>query len=319
MKIKIFILIVVVFMLTACSGNSGGGSNVDQLIKTPYVGKEGINIEYIKGVPPDFVYQDSEFQVGYRIENNGAYYPGQVVTQILFDPFVFTSQDPIVQTYAQEFKPRDAYGNQGDFYIGTYNLKNYAYPQNGVSPITINNCYQYAGRLKDEILVSSDINKLLDPNSLGTTIKQHETMSYSGQGGPVGIEKIDKTFSPTGKGQVDVVFEIFFNNYKKGKVREVNSYSYECGLQSGSLPKEATDVISFNQMEFSNYNLGSGITCQPQNIKLIGGKAKVVCRTSLNPADVDELIGFPTPLIIEYSYGYVDSIKHDLKVRQIPT
>ena len=265
MNTKHYLLIafVLLFFLAACGGSS---PNTAASFKTGY---KGVVVTPIKNAPPPEIYSGSNIKVGIRLENLGAYKATNGKIQISgFD-----------KTYLSFFKTEETLetmeGRSAVNYIGSLDFKEFegkvSLPEGikeHLERFNIVTSYDYITELNYDACINPDMYGLTAGKD---ACKIKDTASFSGQGSPLAIEKVDEIIFPGNKPRVE--FRLHLKNKDKGKITGLV-------IEEGRLG---------NQM----------ILCSPMELDLEKGEDLVVCQAPLQNQDV-----YTTTLFVKAAFSY---------------
>lgn len=256
------IAIILLFFLTACGSSSYNAAD----FKTGY---KGLVVTSIKNAPPKEIYAGSNIKVGIRLENLGAYEATNGKIQLSgFD-----------KTYLSFFKTEETLetmeGKSAINPIGSITFKEFegkVYLPEGIKEhsekFNIVTSYDYTVELNYDACINPHIYEL---SSEKNACKIKDTASFSGQGAPIAIEKVDEIVFPGNKPKVE--FRLHFKNKDKGKVTNLM-------IEEGKLG---------NQM----------ILCSPMGLDLEKGEKIVVCQAPLQNQNV-----YTTTLFVKATFSY---------------
>lgn len=165
-------------------------------------------------------------------------------------------------------------------------------------------CYFYHGAASPVICV--------DPNVGASTMQKacnanQATTMAGGQGGPIAITSITPAMTPT-----QAIFTITMQNVGGGDLMDPFEGASIHGCNAPNLPYSNFNSISDFSATLGNNNQGD---CTPSKIRFSNGIATVVCKF-----DISEYYGsnaFQTPLMIEYSYIYRQSISKQITIKRL--
>lgn len=308
----IIMIVLLVGMLVsgaACDPLSKKPSKeVDELskydLKNIRSGTRGLEMKFVKNIPPDQVYDTDYLTAIVNIKNKGAenvedawFYLGGFDTSIV--PFD-TRGIPLEMTdAAYDYIPgKDELGGEEGEITLTFTTQLGGLPEGTdvYEPnIILTTCYDYKTIANPIVCI--------DPNPFGvyTASKACEPRTVStagGQGGPIAVTRVEQ--SPS-RGRVQ--FKIFIENKGQGKAIADEKFS-TCNLI------ETTDYRYVNKLD--SYTVeASGldlIKCQPdpENMRLVNDKAVLVCSFDISPTNVP---AYTVPLNIELIYNYMESTK----------
>ncbi len=256
------ITLVFFFFLTACGGSSYNAAD----FKTGY---KGLVVTPIKNAPPKEIYAGSNIKVGIRLENLGAYEATNGKIQLSgFD-----------KTYLSFFKTEETLetmeGKSAINPIGSMNFKEFegkvSLPEGlkeHLEKFNIVTSYDYTMELNHDACINPHMYEL---SSEKDACRIKDSVSFSGQGSPIAITKVEEIIFPGNKPKVE--FRLHFKNKDKGKVTDLM-------IEEGKLG---------NQM----------ILCSPMELDLEKGDSIVVCQAPLQNQNV-----YTTTLFVKTTFSY---------------
>ena len=298
-------------------------------------GTSALEMEFIKGIMPDAVYENSMFLIGINIKNNGAenIKKGLLNLGIERDYINLKKEElktnlgdgiEIVNENTLRFNlsGKNIYnplGQQGFIYLSAETNELAKQSQTLISNIALTACYDYKTVSVSTICIDTDITNT-DIRDKNCIVKE---LSLDSQGAPVAVTKIEYQMLPSGPNYVKPEFFITIENKGSGEVvsPEENIIKSLCGL--GSLPKPESDIgfdekkrqLVFNVVELSaSLSIGFDelLRCEPYEddyyrgvIKLKDGIGIAKC-TLEGGIDVSKG-SYTTPLRIQLDYGYTFS------------
>lgn len=298
--------------------------------RTEYkIGKTGIELEFIKNIPPSEVLEESSIQVGVKVHNNGAYKvrDGKLALHrlnpklLVEEPGELLVNVPILDIYKQELEGKSKFNPEGAFYNAFFNLKagkialekRYEDVQ-----FTVIACYKYNTEASVDICINPNIfdaetivEKVCDAN-------QKHSLS-AGQGAPIEVTSVDQKTTKSIGDRIKTTFEIEINNVGGGMVKSYDSYAKSCGgttsVDDVSKLVDTDAVVILKDISFSRYTKGD-MDCSPKDTLQMkkGEKNKIVCSIDVEK----EQSAYTTPLKIELEYGYVNQKTGSVKIMQMP-
>ncbi len=217
MKYKI-ILVLILVLLVGCDMLGGEGSG-DRITAVDYrTGISGLEIEILEGLPPKEIYEGSNFKIGLRLRNKGAYNINRGELSIAgFDQKYVIVSERKVGLEPIEGKSRT--NSEGDFYIKEFDgqtleslegAKEYAANYYVVAE------YDYRSEMQTEVCVNTNLYSDLKLSE--ESCKPEQTQSFSGQGAPIVISKLEEIIMPEGTG-AKVLFKLKIENKGGGELK----------------------------------------------------------------------------------------------------
>ncbi|MBW2992429.1 hypothetical protein KY345_04395 [Candidatus Woesearchaeota archaeon] len=270
-------------------------------------GTEGLDMEFVKNVPPDQVYDNDFLTVMVNVKNKGAesvydawfYLGGFDRTIVPFD--IGVEGIPLSETDAIEgYIPGkdELRGEEGEVVL-TFGAQLRGLPggTDVYEPnIILTACYNYKTIANPIVCI--------DPNPFGvytaSKVCQPRTVSETGgQGAPIAVTRVELVPS---RGKIQ--FKIFVENKRDGKAISSDKGIDQCTMIEPIDYKYVNKIDSYNVWA----NGLSEIRCQPdpENLRLVDDKGVIVCSFDISPDDVP---AYTTPLNIELEYNYMESTK----------
>ncbi len=242
--------IIVLFFLSACGSSSSG---IETDFKTGY---KGLLVTPMKNAPPKEVYAGSNIKLGLRLENSGAYEASNGKIQLSgFDK-------SRLSFFKTEEMLENMEGKSVVNPVGSINFKEFegkvSLPEGikeHLERFMVVTSYDYAAELNYDACINPHLYEL---SSEKDACKIKDIASFSGQGSPLAIEKVEEVIFPGNKPKVE--FRLHFKNRDKGKVTNLV-------IEEGKLG---------NQM----------ILCSPMELDLEKGENIVICQASLQNQNV---------------------------------
>lgn len=298
-KKNIFIISLVLFLFLLTSCNQSGD------FYDPYIGTEGLYLDFLRNAPPSKVYENEEIPIGIFIKNNGAYDINRGLISFSY------SQDYLQKLYGDGqdilLMGRDHFNRNGEetnkmFYFKVGKLEELS--QIHDTRITATACYEYNTRLNADVCIDTD------PYNLNKGEKPciSRDLTFSGQGAPLAITKIKPSIKSDqdSRDQVIPTFEIEFKNLGNGKVLDFMTIDKYCSSQDFS-------NLDFNTVDI-NVKIGQNqLTCIPNPVKLnkedIG---KTICSLPLGINEYGP--SYSSLMQIDLLYGYTFSRSHEFTI-----
>ncbi|HLD04969.1 MAG TPA: hypothetical protein VJG90_04600 [Candidatus Nanoarchaeia archaeon] len=320
---KYFILIALL-LLTGCV--SQGGQPYKDV--NYFTGTDGVTIQLIENAPAKIIDEESTFPVWALVQNKGSYDvqnqegdPAQnVYVTIIKDNYFIQGT---TEGYAAPFPIRgksDAYP-EGQFYtldLGMYKAStipgNFEKPE---TPLLITACYPYKTKLTQDVCIDvNTLNKRVQP------CKSTET-TFSGQGAPVVITKIEPNMQQLQGGFVRPTFKIYMDNKGKGQVISPTPSQRPpdqiCALQGAQ--KDETDRVQIKAY-LSDLQLDCGPEGTPDYIDIGSTQNWMNCYVTEEalrnqPARFGNRDNYKTTLRVELDYYYMITAEQKITLRHI--
>lgn len=214
-KILLIILVIIVLSILGCNGDFYTPKEDVEF----HEGREGIVMNTLSGMPPDVVFEKSEFVVGVELKNKGAYDVTDGVIGIVgLDPkytaFVDKDQELV------NIPGKSAAYPEGGYEAVHFKLKNIWFPTGKEEqriPFTIIADYDYVTEGKVEICINPQVYSYIKTKE--TKCETKKMSISSGQGAPVAITSIEPSLSLVNNGeQIDLLLGIYIENEGNGNI-----------------------------------------------------------------------------------------------------
>lgn len=304
-KINIMTIFLITIIITGCDGLPTTNDEVFQ-------GSKAIDMKFIVNAPPAEVYENSRFRVGIDLTNIGAKY-----NAVGFLLLGFESE------YLEMIEGPDFnYGNIYEFDLVGRTLDNpygeskkvfFDFQSKEVDRMTTHHktnifasaCYAYKTSHSTSVCVDTDIYN--EKESEKTC--QVKDMSFSNQGAPVAITKIEYDIFPQGENLIIPTFKIHVKNIGSGKVIDKDSIHKACSSESIT-KKEDFDIIQITA------KLGTDeLECSPTPLHLEQNNDYVRCNL---PSGISRnFVTYSSTLNVELTYGYMENIAREVDIKKI--
>ena len=343
---KKYFFITALFLLLVIAGCNGPGP------LEIYRGTSGVEISFMDSAPQRDLYERNEVLITVEAWNKGAYslvsQEEHAIIGLSYDPLYFRDVTPDRTTgYAQI--STFLQGKSIGWPTGERTLANIAVlevrdvPGTRETPITnikANVCYPYRTFLTETVCMDADIYNIAHR----PVCRNQPRHSYSSQGAPVVIERLDSEMLPagtvtqseiagrpiadpdgwlTGIGReqqdtslmaVQPSFTIHLRNAGRGIVltrKEDQPVNSVCGAGS--------DALTMGDINGLNVNAWLGnikLTCQPETVSMIGGRGQARCFVPRNESIV-VVSNYIDTLSVEVDYFYREEISKEVRINRI--
>ncbi len=345
MNKKYFIIIIFPLLLILSGCGRPGALEI-------YTGTSGVDIAFMESAPQRELYERSEVMITLEVWNKGAYSlierDEYAIIGLNYDPLYFrdAGESPI-----QGYKGVDVWlhGKSLSWPSGERDLVNIAVlevrdvPGTREMPTTTikaNICYPYTTFLTQTVCMDADIYDIAHRPAC----KNQPRYSYSSQGAPVAISRIDSEMLPAGSirqseiagmpvadpdgwledirmAQQDTTlmvvqpsFTIHLKNAGKGIVltrREGQTVEDVCGERSGNI--SFRDINSLNVKAWLGNN---ELKCEPEIVSMIDGAGRVRCYV---PRDESMVVvsNYIDTLRVEVDYFYREETSKEVRINRI--
>jgi len=297
--IKVALGLFILLILTVFSGcTSGSGSNNDGDIN--YLrGTQGIEHQFLRGSPPNNVYNGDTFGVGLELMNKG-------VTPALVYYF-FTGFDPYVFAFDHSFgsimmnDARTQYNFEGGYDIVEALVTVYTPPESDsfTQPIKAIVCYDYETKVEAPICIDPQPNKgdtddvcQAGPGEVG-----------GGQGAPVAVTSITQEAQPW-----KTRFKVTVSNVGGGQVLDHSITPYCIDPHNRQMEY---DRVYIECVWLGNEQ--ACLPCEPNPVLIRDGGGTFYCRHDM--IGTTTWNAYKTLLNMRLSYGYKNTIEKTILVK----
>lgn len=297
---KILILILLV-MISGCQFNNDKGNLPDT--SKAYIGTDGLVITFLENAPPVTVPAGSYVPVGLFLENKGAVDIKNGVVVLSYPKDILTLEQ---NSFPVNIEGKETYavgGKQVNLIDGkTKDAKDIdkigtAKPK---ARITATSCYDYATKLSAGLCINPDPYNIKRLSGRKPACES-KALTFSGQGAPVGITKVDSITIPK-ENTVDINIKAFLSNRNTGVIYRKGGGNTYC----------TSGVSDLNIVYARASLLGKDVACTPAAFKLSDRNDEnyVTCIFK----DVPAPEAFVTQLSIVLEYGYSSTISKDIGI-----
>lgn len=302
--IVVFVLVILLILIYGCDQQNPTSSTEN--FRT---GTAGLTISFISNNPPAKVYiRSSEIntvKVGLDLRNQGA-------ADIKSGNLILSGYDPTIISWPSSqglpaLEGRNAFNPVGGFASTEFSgVVNTAALGEAYSPtIMATACYDYS--------TIAEMSVCIDPDPFVTkprACNPSNTISGSGQGGPVGISKVD--VQPT---QGRSIFQVFFKNFGKGDVFVSKQGTTKCLPKGGGIDERAElNLVYVRKVKVGNKDItGSCRGTQAGIVRLSDGVGFIYCTYDAAGSDA-----FQTVLSIEIGYSYRITATRSIQFVKLP-
>ncbi|MBR9690506.1 hypothetical protein GOV08_02365 [Candidatus Woesearchaeota archaeon] len=309
-KIKTIFLIILTITLAACTSNNGDDTPITDI--DVYRGTDGLEIEIFDGSPPLDVYEGETFQVVAQLTNKGAYPIHDGILVLTYEEDYVEPIGAPVEGF--ELKGKEIYDPSDHNTIKSFFLtaKNIGSLSNThPSIILVTACHDYMTKLSTEVCIDTD------PHNLKTieNLCELDTLSFSGQGGPVTVSRIEQKMLVDSNGGVRPQFKIYIENKGRGEVVSSGKIGDVCS--SETLNRTDINGIILKNISFSRYSMKNNqIECIPKNLRLIDGEDHFICSLRESLSISSDRSPFITGLYLEFDYGYTLTKSREFEIKK---
>ncbi|HLC52619.1 MAG TPA: hypothetical protein VJI98_05225 [Candidatus Nanoarchaeia archaeon] len=293
-------------MLPAAGRDARDTSAILQQVKT---GTQGVEVTLVANLPPNTIYDQNPLTALVEVRNRGNYnlQPQDCFIQIVgqdnniirgLQTARSCGENSGVLEGKNEYNVEGGY-NQIEFTSTSVSLPNNVYE---ITP-TLNflACYNYHTKASPQICVDP---LLFEVTAQQKTCTPRDVGMAGGQGAPVGVNLVGVDMVGS-----KAIFEINIANFGTGRVLSPNAPIQSCGQSS----------LSYTDLDKVQYNVqltgGSLVDCKPRDgfVRLVNNNGKIVCTFNIPGGSAYE-----TPLLIDLSYGYVQSLLKPIRIVKTP-
>ncbi|MEM4268180.1 MAG: hypothetical protein QXK37_05110 [Candidatus Woesearchaeota archaeon] len=317
MKMGTILFIVLLFsfmsvMISSCKKESKNTPlNIDYK-----KGTEGLAFDFLKNVPPNKVFESSEFSVSANLKNKGAYDIKKGFLTIALETDYIKPTSSQTQTFA--LKGRSISNPGGDaqfieFRAQTRNINKLS--ERHQSTIILTACYDYATEANQKVCIDFDS---LQQSPLQKVCEAKDA-TLTDQGAPIAITKIEHKMQPSGTNTAKSQFVVHITN--KGNGRPVNITGLADACKDTQLPPNYFDIVYIDTVQLSsNYifkwgdeDTSQGIICKPNPVRLENKEGYFICTTN----EIENKGNYETQLFIRLVYGYTESKSMPIEIQRL--
>jgi hypothetical protein len=315
------LLIIIILLTLVIVGGCRQGPSPLEI----FTGTKGVTVEFHKSIPPKKVFEGEIIQLFVDIENEGAFTwdnnpTRNGVVQLDFDPLYFLETRQPNQFHIHGKSVDWPSGERISHYVSSLTVKSVpGTRENPITPITVSVCYPYETTLSTDICIDRDV---LDAEA-HPVCENKEVYTFSSQGAPVAVTKIESDMIPTGTDTVQPVFRITLTNVDDGLVLYNNPFSPVSTICAIDLP--GTTIQDLNVLRVQAW-LGSENTilkCVPENVRLWQKKGETTCTIDPNRAaqasvDMTPTGNYVSILTVKADYVYRNFDQRDVTIYRLP-
>ncbi|MBW2967910.1 hypothetical protein KY362_05485 [Candidatus Woesearchaeota archaeon] len=298
---------------TACSGGFFRGRDRQMETYDFRSGTKGVELEFLQSMPPDEVFVGTDFSVGVKLKNMGAFsiYDRAELQVQPTDPTAFTFQQGKSEPF--ELGGKSLYIREGDEDVIMFSAKAVCFRGfDGTAASSIKHvetkikataCYYYETEANADICIDT-LHHQRRPDEAVACTMQDVSLS-GGQGGPVGVTKV-KVQPPLPQAQ-GVLLQLPIT-IKKVAGGDTTIFHPEAG--------SCVDFEEQDEVEVSATLGGKTMQCEPEKIQLRArvDEPNLLCQVPLDPS----LGAYKSPLSINIKYYVADSKLKDIKTEAPP-
>jgi hypothetical protein len=273
-------------------------------------GTDGLEMQFVEGMPPKQLFVGADFTIGLRVKNKGAYDVtdrSELKISVPDDSafrfsegnlkrVALTGKSPYIKEGAEDVLlfPMTALCFPG--YDGTMA----SIRTNYTPKIKASACYYYETTANADLCI--DTMKYLRAANEKLVCMMKDVQLEGGQGGPVGLVSMSPNIIPQGENRT--VFQLSLS-IKKLKGKDVSIYH----------PESQCNVEGQNKVQIEAELGGEPLRCEPSEIYLLERDAvATVCKKDVNAA----LGAFVTPVSVRMRYYVEQSMLKEINVEPPP-
>jgi len=287
-KINLFFIILLFFLSLLLAGCIPGGQQKGPLEVDYHTGISGLEMSFVKNLPPSEVWEGADFTISVELKNIGAHdiEKGMLSITNILEDYVYISDKEV----PFRIRGRGIEYPDGGYGVINFNLKNKAMPEGKKEfdlPFRIIAEYDYTTEATAQVCISPWIYTYQENKE--AACKPGTIEFKSGQGAPVTVTKIEQITRPYGDYEIEMGFKITVGNQGDGDILE---------------NVEVEDVAL-------NYNY---LSCVPSSFKIEKGKSEsFTCSIVMNKEEGAYL----SPLMIRLNYNYVEYLDKKVKIKKL--
>lgn len=283
-------------------------------------GFSGLNMEFVQNVPPESVFEESDFQIAVNLKNEGASNIGDNSGVLVFGLENAYTDVAAGANAKQGFgvNGKSVYNLNGDKMFVELNAQTKKIgTQSEKHPSTIfaTACYPYKTVLGTSVCIDPDVTG-------AATVKKvceiKEMTFAEGQGAPVAITKIETRMLPdVDASHIKPHFIIFIENSGNGEVVNASKLDLAC---------------SSSALKYSDFNVLKITASLPQGTLNCGGEMDTEGFTTVRLREKEDMVrctleegvgigsgAYISPLRIELKYGYTFTISKSIIIEKVLT
>ena len=275
-----------------------------------YTGTKGVELNFVKDLPPSKIYDTSALTLITELRNLGT-------SDVSGRCFLHLSgfDDRIVQILTKtkpcgQLDGKGILNPEGGFDTQEFTTDRIYLPEGTDSykpKFVITTCYDYETIANPLVCIDPNLYSI-QPVEQACQVK--DVLMSGGQGAPVSVTRVDVDMMKN-----KILFKIHIANQGRGQVLRTG-----IGL-TGYGPNSCPFNLEYNDLNIVDYSVdmrgGSLIKCAPEmdgpRVRLVDNKATVFCTFSISGE-----YAFTTPLNIRLNYGYMDSISKEVEILRTP-
>ncbi len=278
-----------------------------QSISTPQItGYKGLEVFFSENSPPQNVFETQLFDIGFRVENQGG---SDALNSIYVAgiPSDFQTNDPFYGRFNLKGKSLFyPFGESKYFSLRAQGTELGPQLERVISGISIDVCYPYQTKFSSLVCINPESSV----NSKPTKVCTPSSQSFSGQGSPVAITKIDAPIILPHENPSLIKFQIVLHvqNLGTGFVVLKQKYADACSQKSGQ------DI--FNVVQITGSLEDSPLECAPSILRLNAADNTIVCTAT---SGLEKALGsHQSVLSVNLDYGYLTRKTKQIFINRAP-
>lgn len=315
------LLIIIILLTLIIVGGCGRGPSPLEI----FTGTKGVTVEFHKSIPPKKVFEGETIRLFVDIKNEGAFTLDEHSTrygviQLDFDPLYFLETRHENQFRIHGKSVDWPGGERISHLVSTLTVKSVpGTRENPITPITVSVCYPYETTLSTEICIDRDV---LDAEA-NPVCENQEVYTFSSQGAPVAVTKIESDMIPTGPDTVQPVFRITFTNIDDGLVIYNNPFTPISTICAIDLPGTTTQDLNVLRIQAWLGSENALLKCVPEKVRLWQKKGEVTCtidpdRARLAGIEMTPSGNYVSILTVKADYVYRSFNQRDVTIYRLP-
>lgn len=314
---EIIFLLAIILFLPGCNLLTGilGGGNTDIKVPNIHTGSQGLKMSFVENQPMSS-YRVTETEgapiiITLTLENMGTSLLAEdtTITVNTDNNYIVMDNDRANVALQGKTQERPLAGEKT-----TVTFTGMVQPmkiEDDKSVIDVSACYRYSVEGQFDVCIDTD------PANLRTGKKgcssKDNSISSSGQGGPVGASKIEVVLNEH-LNSVSPKFLVHVRNFGKGRV--FDAFKSPSALCSSAL----SDASSINVVFVGAKLAGLEFKCEPNPLVLsdVEENNYVTCSNAGYGVSTDTS-SFASSLVVYMVYDYIDSISKEITIKKIKT
>ncbi len=324
---KIILIALIAFIFSSCTLIPSKKSAIDTDIRT---GTDGLVMNFVQGTPPTSVYESGQggyegiFEFSATLANKGASDIKQGYLMLAYEEDyvelapnggwtvddLFSTQEKTTSFVLNGKSIQNPAGEQKMF---TNKLKTKMLDELSEkhdSLLQIISCYDYS--TVQSAAVCIDTNPYETGGVKPCTVKD---LTFTSQGAPVAITKIESAMLPSGGNTVKPEFKIYIKNKGSGEVINKEKIGLACSPKI--TPEDKKDLWNIVDITLSLGGEENGqFECTPIPMKLKSDEDYVRC---VYTSSIMSAVAYQTTLVINLTYGYTQTISKSISIIKNPS